>query len=154
MPAPGGPNRRSGPSSDLQQDKRQSNKTAASKIRRSARLSETQTSSSSAEQDSQQLVAPRPERSIAQDPTADVRVPLRQASSAAQPATGMDLHARDLIAESAVSQASALAETVSHESPAVTPVKAPQAAKSSGDFHADHDSHIPESNKPKTPLQY
>lgn len=155
MPAPGGRSRRSGPSSDLQQDKGLSSKAAASKTRRSARLSETQTSPSSAEQDWKQVAAPlSPHKSHAQDPIAHVQVPMSRASSAAQPATDMDFHAQDSNAESAVSQSSALAETVSHESPAVTPVKAPPAAKPSGDLGASRHFHILGSTKMRIPLQY
>lgn len=153
--AQGGRNRHSGPSSDRQQDKRLSNKAAASKTRRSARLSETQTSPSSAEQDLQRGAAPpSPDHSIAQDSTADVQVPLSQAIAAAQPLTGVDLHARDSVAESVGSQAAAVPEAGSHESPAVTLVKAPQAAKSSGDFGGAHKSHILEYKKPQTPWQH
>ena len=135
-PHPAGRSRRSGQSSDLEQGKRLSTKAAASKTRRSARLSDTQTSSSSAEQDSVRgAAALDPERSIGQVPIADAQVAMSQASSTAQPAT-QDPHDQGSIAEPTVSQVSALTDAVSHESPAVTPVKAPQAAKSSGDFHA------------------
>ena len=122
-----------------------SNRAAAGKTRRSARLSETCISRSSAEQDSVQgAAAVGPDQPIAQVPTAHVA--MTHVSSTAQPAT-QDPYDQDSIAEPTVSQASALTESVSHESPAATPVKAPQAAKSSGAVLAGDESCILEPDK-------
>ena len=79
------------------------------------------------------------DQSTAQVSTAEAQVAMSQASSTTQPAT-QDPHDQGLVAEPAVSQASTFTGAVSHESPAVTPVKAPQAAKSSGDVRAGDES--------------
>lgn len=135
LPHPGGRSRRSGHSSNFEKGKRLSPQAAVSKTRRKARPSETRISSSSAEQDSVQgAAALGPDQSVEQFPTAQVAV-THATSSSAQPAI-QDPHDRDSIAESTVSQASALAEAAARESPAVTPVKAPGAAKASGDVCA------------------
>lgn len=137
LPQPGVHDRQSGQSNDLEHGKRLSSGSGFCKTRKSARLSGTRTSPSSARQDSEEADA-EPDQLTAQRGThahVGAQDLLSQGTSAAEPAT-QDPDAQDSIAESAVRQ---FAEPVSHELPAggafqtaVTPVKAAQA-KASGD---------------------
>ena len=137
LPQPSMPSRQSG---DPAQGKQLSSGAAVSKTRKSARLSGTRPSTSSARQDSAEA-APTSDQLTAQSPahpdvdTGDSSCP---GSSAAEPVT-QDPDAQDSILESAGCQDLALAEPASHEppaerplQPAVTPMKAAQA-KASGD---------------------